>query len=151
VVPRRLLLWAVLGLVLVVGSALGRPSTARAAEAGERFPAAATHPVASASTSGETGPADSGSTAGVTTPADAGTTGRADSAVAHGEHDVQPCVLRSDCAGAWVFGAGGLLLAVAVAMPAIGAVTTVGRVGRFPQVPSSRLVASRLFRPPQLS
>lgn len=113
--PRRLLLWVVLGLVLVVGNALGRPAAATDAQ----LPAAVTHAA---------GPA--------TADADA---------------DRRPCVLRSECAGAWVFGAGSLVLAVAVAGPTIGTVTTVGRVGSFPQVLTSRLAAARLFRPPQFS
>jgi len=174
VVPRRLLLWAVLGLVLVVGSALGRPAATAAAHAGD-LPAPVTHAVAGeaadassllpASVAHAVGSAaaDAGEHVAASGTVTVGPAGEhrpeavgsaqapARSATAEGDADGRPCVLRSECAGAWVFGAGGLLLAVAVAMPTIGAVTTVGRIGSFSQVMSSRLVAGRLFRPPQLS
>lgn len=122
-VSRRLLLLALLGLVLVVGVALGR--TTGAVAAGDRVPtgvapaahAAHDHPHAR------------------------------DSA----DDDAAPCVLRSDCAGAWVFGSAGVLLAVVVAGPTVGAVTTVSRLRAFSQVMSSRLDAGRLFRPPRFS
>jgi hypothetical protein len=108
---RRLLLVALLGLVLAIGGALGRPDIGAA-----------------------------------TAPA---------SAVSHSEaghrEATGPCVTRPDCAGALAFGTAALLLAVVVTSPTVGAVTTGTRLTSRPQLPLSRLEASRLFRPPQFS
>jgi hypothetical protein len=111
---RRLVAWAALVLVVVVGSALGRSAD-----------------VASPLT---------------TAPAAAGAVDL------HGsDDDARPCVLRADCAGAFTFGTAGLLLAVAVAAPAVGPVPVVQRVPARPRALRSALLPSGLFRPPQAS
>jgi len=117
---RRVLCWALLALVLVVGGALR-----------------------------QTDPVDAAGTAATSAAA------TATHAVHHltdGGHDeASPCVVRSDCAGAWSFGATGLLLAVAVAIPAVGAVLVSTRVRSAPVTLRSTLMAQRLERPPQSS
>lgn len=69
----------------------------------------------------------------------------------HGDQPGDPCVVRVDCGGAWAFGAAGLVLAVAVTVPAVGFVPTVRRVAASPTVLHSALLPSGLFRPPQPS
>jgi len=110
---RRLLTWAVLALVVVVGAGFGRSAEAVA-------------PVASAIGEHHTDHADHGDDAG-------------------------PCVVRADCGGAWAFGAAGLLLAVAVTVPAVGHVATGRRIVAVPTALHSALLPSGLFRPPQPS
>ena len=69
----------------------------------------------------------------------------------HHDEGSGPCVVSSDCAGAWAFGAAGLLLAVAVAVPSAGLVPTVRRLVAVPAPFHSALLPSGLFRPPQPS
>ena len=82
---------------------------------------------------------------------DAAHTAHAAHAEAHPDDEGAPCVLRADCAGAWTFGAAGLLLAVAVAVPAVGVTPTVHRLAAVPSAFHSALLPSGLFRPPQPS
>lgn len=128
---RRLLTWVVLALVVVLGGALGRATPAPAAESGAA--AGATHVTGVTHVAGD--------------HANHADPHHAD----HGEQPGDPCVVRVDCGGAWAFGAAGLLLAVAVTVPAIGFVPTVRRVAAAPTVLHSALLPSGLFRPPQPS
>jgi hypothetical protein len=126
---RRLLTWVVLTLVVVVGVALGRTSDL-AAPSATPVPAAVAPALAAVAPVGDA----------------VGAAQRAD----HGDGGA-PCVVRSDCAGAWAFGATGLLLAVAVTVPAVGVVPTVRRVAAAPSTLHPALLPSGLFRPPQAS
>lgn len=74
------------------------------------------------------------------------------SAVAGEPGGESPCVVRADCAGALVLGGLGLVLALPVMTPSIGAgIVPTGRVAGPPRLLHSTLWATRLDRPPQPS
>jgi hypothetical protein len=129
---RWLLLSAVLSLVLVAGGALARGDGNGNAPA--PAPAAVHQVVAHVSA----------------LPADISGVGHriADGGSGTGSGP-ERCVMRADCAGAWVLAGTGLLLAVAVKRPSIGGPALVASAGTAPQRVHAALVASRLFRPPQ--
>lgn len=119
---RRILCWALLALVLVVGGALGQANRV-----------------------------ESGDTAASAVAAHTANTTHTAHLIDGNDHDTSPCVVRSDCAGAWSFGPVGLLLAVVLAVSVTGAVVMVSRLRSVPEVVRSALMAQRLFRPPQFS
>jgi hypothetical protein len=123
---RRVIALALAGLVLTLSGAFARtPSTspAWAAGAGEGLPVAALT-----------------------------TTGDGHASVHPGDRaGASPCVLRADCGGGWALGAGGLLLAVVVAMPSIGGRALVTPLLTALRSLLSRLADGRLFHPPQFA
>jgi hypothetical protein len=128
---RWLLLSAVLSLVLVAGGALARGDGDAPTHA-----SAPVHQVVA-------------DTAHVSVlPADISGVGHR-IAEGGGRSGPERCVMRADCAGAWVLAGTGLLLVVAVKRPSIGGPALVASAGTAPQRVHSALVASRLFRPPQ--
>jgi hypothetical protein len=81
-----------------------------------------------------------------------GSSGDALASDAGGAGRQSPCVVRADCAGALVLGGLGLMLALPVMTPSIGAgVVPTARVAGAARLLRSTVWATRLHRPPQPS
>ncbi len=136
---RRVIALALAGLVLTLSGAHARTS-ATSALPSDSPPAVVT---AAASATGDLLPPSALTVTGNHPHAHAGDLGERAGA--------SPCVLRADCGGGWALGAGGLLLAVAVAVPSMGSRSLVTPLLTALRSLLSRLADGRLFHPPQLA